>query len=165
MVAAIERRGNLRREDTRQNNEQHRRCADRYQCGRIDLRRIVPPLMVGKPEKSGFHAVKQYDEHQRHVCVDIGDDTVLFGGEQVGVHRHQTPVQKPPYDAADTIDGGIFHKSFYSCHGRLLLIVACIVAGGVTLGLASARCAVKTQHLGGAGREIEAQPLLAGGSV
>ena len=90
---------------------------------RVELQ-AIEVMAVGRPHadrdsdrgwqtgKTGFHAVDQQGERQRHPCVDEAHGAVLRFGERDGVERHQKPVEKTAYDAAEAVDGRIFASDF-----------------------------------------------------
>ena len=62
-------------------------------------------FLVDKAEEGGLHAISQQYEKQRHVGVNIGNDAVsaTFRRQFCRVQRHKQVVEKPPYDAAQTV--------------------------------------------------------------
>lgn len=101
----------------------------RYERGGVDLQRILEPVMVGEAEEPGLHAVGEDDEGEGHYRVHVGDHSVFGRGEHGGVERYQTPVEKPAYDGAEAVDGGVLGQTFYSCHDDGLFRTATALRG------------------------------------
>ena len=53
--------------------------------------------IVGKPKKTGLHAISQDNQQKSHIRIQIGHDAILGGRFQyVDIKKNETPVQEPP---------------------------------------------------------------------
>ena len=79
-------------------NKKQRRCSrQRNKPGSIDPLRLFLLLIVGKPEKTGLHAISQDNQQKSHISIQIGHDAILGGRFQyVDIKKNETPVQEPP---------------------------------------------------------------------
>ena len=65
-------------------------------------------------EESCLHAVVEDYEGYGCESVEIADDTVFCGIEEIYIQWDETPVEEASDDAAESVDCGIFQKCIHS---------------------------------------------------
>ena len=100
----------------KQHNEQHKQQRGKtYRNHRISVNfsRIFR-IFIGKTEKSGLHSVSEDDQQKGCPGKQIGYNSVFCRiGEFVCIERHKQPVEKFPYNAAHSVNGGILRQRFH----------------------------------------------------
>ena len=76
----------------------------------------VLTLLVHETEKGSFHAIRQYNQQQGRVGIQIGYDAIAAtGGTDLGrVERHKQIVEETSHYARHAIDGGVLGKALHS---------------------------------------------------
>ena len=72
--------------------------------------------MVGKTEKTRFHAICEHKKRYSHYGIDIRHHTILRFGKHICVQWHQQPVQKSSDNAAESVHRCVFCKTSYCSH-------------------------------------------------
>ena len=116
-VARTAERRRQRVEEYDHRREKERRGArQREERRRVDPHRVLVFFVIGEAEKSGFQPVGKNNQQQGDQRIEVGYHPVLGLRKDVGIEGYQTPVEKPPDDAAQSVNGGVFRQTFHSRH-------------------------------------------------
>ncbi len=88
-----------------------------------------------EPHICRFHAVTVYDKGKRDICVEIRDNAVLCGEQDIGIEGNDEKIDQPAEDSTQSVDGRIFTElDYFSLHDEIYLLKSCKNSLGARVG-------------------------------
>ena len=114
IIAHFHQRRELRIEQPTEEDKDNRGRCYRRHSGGIDEVGLLAVGIGGEAEITRLHTVGNDHYHQGYPRIELRYNTIVGSRDDMQMERHQKPIEKPPYDAACTVDCSLFCKIFNS---------------------------------------------------